>query len=47
VAALPPREQKEWLKKAEDERMSHHQLRDLLKPEPVARVVCGECGRPI
>lgn len=31
VAALPAPEQKEWLKKAEDERMSHHALRDALR----------------
>jgi len=48
VAALPPVEQKEWLKKAEDERLSHHALRDALrngKPD-VVPTNCRCCGRP-
>ncbi len=47
VAALPPPEQKEWLKKAETEQLSHHALRDLLrngKPD-VAQQSCRCCGR--
>ena len=48
VAALPPPEQKEWLKKAETEHLSHHALRDALrngKPEPVVQKACRCCGR--
>lgn len=48
VAALPPVEQKQWLRKAEQERMSHHALRDALRngsdPEPTTSCRC--CGRP-
>ena len=47
VAALPPVEQKQWLRRAVDESMSHHQLRDALRngaePEPVE--YCQSCGR--
>lgn len=47
VAALPPVEQKQWLKRAVDEGMSHHQLRDHLSSrngsEPVE--YCERCGR--
>lgn len=49
VAALPPVEQKEWLRKAEDEHMSHHALRDALrngKPE-VEQTHCRCCHRPL
>lgn len=47
VAALPPPEQKEWLKKAETEQMSHHALRDALrngKPKAEPRA-CPCCHR--
>ena len=47
VASLPPPEQKEWLRKAETERMSHHQLRDALRngaPE-ATQTHCRCCGR--
>jgi len=47
VAALPPPEQKEWLKKAEVEQLSHHALRDALregKPD-VTPSSCRCCGR--
>lgn len=47
VAALPAPEQKQWLKKVEEERMSHHALRDALRngtPEIVA-TSCRCCGR--
>ena len=47
VAALPPPEQKEWLKRAEVEHLSHHALRDALrdgKPRPAKRA-CQCCGR--
>jgi hypothetical protein len=49
VAALPPPEQKEWLKKVEDERMSHHALRDALRngQEPAAQTTCRCCGKPL
>lgn len=47
VAALPPPEQKEWLRKAEVEQLSHHALRDALRngadPEPTTTCRC--CGR--
>jgi hypothetical protein len=48
VAALEPPEQVEWLERAEDERLSHHQLRDKLRvvPEP-APERCECCGRPL
>ena len=48
VAALPPVEQKEWLKKVEVEQMSHHALRDALRngQEPASPTVCRACGRP-
>ncbi len=48
VAALPPPEQKEWLKRASDESMSHHDMRAALRntngagPEPE---VCPSCGK--
>ena len=47
VAALEPKQQKEWLRRAETERMSHHQLRDELRHEPEPRDTCRCCGRPI
>lgn len=47
VAALPPVEQKLWLKRAVDEGMSHHQLREEMSSrngsEPVE--YCGTCGK--
>lgn len=46
VAALPPGEQKEWLRKAVDSGMSHHSLRSALRngqPEP-QRERCPTCG---
>jgi hypothetical protein len=51
VATLEPPEQKKWLRKASDEQMSHHTLREELKlitdkPEP-ARNVCRCCKRPL
>lgn len=48
VAALEPPEQKEWLERAEEQRLSHHQLRDKLRvvPEP-APERCECCGRPL
>jgi hypothetical protein len=52
VAALPPPEQKEWLKRAETERMSHHSLRDALrdanrngKPQAASPRECPCCHR--
>lgn len=41
--------QKEWLARAEDEQMSHHQLRDALRadePPPAVRT-CRCCHRPL
>ena len=48
VAALEPPEQKEWLERAENEQLSHHQLRDALRiePEPQAVRECRCCHRP-
>jgi Ser/Thr protein kinase RdoA (MazF antagonist) len=46
VAALEVPEQKEWLERAETERLSHHQLRDRLRVEPdVEPERCPTCGR--
>ena len=47
VAVLPPAEQKEWLKRAEDTHMSHHQLRDALRVEEEPPTECRCCGRPL
>lgn len=57
VAAIQtPKEQKAWLKAAEEERLSHHQLRDRLResgaapaspPSGGARSTCPTCGRPL
>jgi hypothetical protein len=48
VASLPPPEQKEWLRKAEAEQLSHHQLREVLRngSEPAAVKACRCCHRP-
>lgn len=47
VAVLPPPEQKQWLKRVEEERMSHHALRDELRNghEPIEQKACRCCGR--
>jgi hypothetical protein len=49
VAALPPAEQKQWLKRAEDERLSHHALRDELRDgaPPAQPTTCRCCHRPL
>ncbi len=49
VAALPPPEQKTWLAKASDERLSHHALRDALRNGTVAEqpTMCRCCGRAL
>lgn len=49
VAALEPGEQKEWLRKASDEGLSHHALRDELRNGAPARVEsrCRCCGRAL
>ena len=49
VAALPPPEQKQWLRKAEQEQMSHHALRDALRngQPPSVSTSCRCCGRPL
>ncbi len=49
VAPLEPAKQREWLKKVEVERMSHHALRDALRPTSNGVVVqreCPTCHRP-
>jgi Ser/Thr protein kinase RdoA (MazF antagonist) len=47
VAALEPPEQARYLEAAVTEHLSHHELRQRLKPEPVELRVCGECGRAL
>jgi hypothetical protein len=49
VAALEPAAQKEWLKRASDEGMSHAEMRDALRngAEPRAATVCRCCGRSL
>lgn len=57
VAALAPLEQKAWLKRAADENLSHHQLRDALRSGGVhiqpagsmnpARETCTCCGKEL
>jgi hypothetical protein len=49
IAALPPAEQKEWLKRASVEGLSHHQLRDELRngQEPIQASTCRCCGRAL
>lgn len=48
VAPLPPKEQREWLRKASEGNLSHHELREALRegaaPEPT---VCRCCHRPL
>jgi hypothetical protein len=48
VAALPPPEQKRWLREASQHQMSHHELRDALRngaaPE---QKICRCCKRPL
>ena len=47
VAALDPPEQKEWLARAVNDSLSHHQLRDALR-EPLSRngtECCPTCGK--
>ena len=51
VASLEPPEQKTWLRKAADERLSHHALRDALRdsgaaPPAASAAVCRCCHRP-
>lgn len=53
VASLEPPEQKEWLRRAADESLSHHQLRDALRAEGAAPrsaagpLRCECCKRPL
>jgi hypothetical protein len=49
VAALETPQQKEWLKTARDQGLSHSALRNALRPpsEDVEREVCEACGRPL
>jgi hypothetical protein len=51
VAALPPAEQKIWLRRASDEHMSHATLREELRngadPAPAQRKTCECCGKPL
>lgn len=50
VAALPAPDQRKWLRRASEERLSHHALRDALReeaiePRPIS--VCRCCHRPL
>jgi hypothetical protein len=49
VAALEPAAQKEWLRRASDEGLSHHALRDELRngAAPRAITTCRCCGRSL
>lgn len=49
VASLPPPEQKQWLARADRERLSHHALREALRngADPEAATACRCCGRPL
>jgi hypothetical protein len=49
VAALEGPEQKEWLRRAEQEGLSHHALREELRngAEPKVYSKCRCCGRPL
>lgn len=48
VAALPPAEQKQWLKRCADENLSHHALRDELRNGEVTDPkTCRCCHRPL
>lgn len=48
VASLPPPEQKTWLKKAVDEQLSHHALRDALRNgEAPSPGFCRCCHRAL
>ena len=49
VAPLPAPEQKRWLAKVEEERMSHHALRDELRNgnEPIVQTHCRCCGKEL
>jgi len=49
VAALPPREQKTWLREASEARLSHAELRDRLRNGQTAERLrtCRCCGRQL
>lgn len=49
VAALPPNDQRHWLKVAHDENLSRDELRARLKPElpPAVVKTCPHCGKEI
>lgn len=48
VAALEVPAQKEWLARAEEQHLSHHQLRDALRVVPEEPPTdCRCCGRPL
>lgn len=48
VATLPPKEQKRWLRKAAEEDLSHHELREALREgNPPERGNCRCCGKPL
>ena len=52
VASLEPPEQKEWLKRASQQNLSHHALREELRdsgaaPSPRLAQHCRCCGQPL
>ena len=49
VAALEAPEQRQWLKTASEQGLSHHALRDALRDgnEPVKATVCRCCGKEL
>jgi len=49
VAAMPPKEQRRWLKAAAEADMSHHELREAIREgaPPAQTNVCRCCHRPL
>ncbi len=48
VATLPPKEQRHWLRKAAEDNLSHHELREALREgNPPERGNCRCCGKPL
>lgn len=49
VASMKPREQRQWLKAASDQGMSHHELREAIRDgaPPEESKVCRCCHRPL
>jgi hypothetical protein len=48
IAPLPPKEQRQWLRRAKKEGLSHHELREALREGPAPEpTVCRCCKRPL